>query len=155
MSQQPTPPAQTHTLELRRTYQAIPERLFAAWSNPEFINAWFHPHPEMTTQSEVDLREGGRYQIEMYPPGQTADPYTVFGHYQTIQEPHKLSFTWQWAHEDEALRSLITVQFTPLTPTTTELILTHSQLANEEEKTNHNQGWVGTFDRLQEWVEKG
>lgn len=150
MSQQTTAPAQT--LQLRRTYQATPERLFAAWSNPEFLNAWFHPNSTMTTKSEVDLREGGRYRIEMYPPGQTADPYVVLGRYQTIQKPDKLAFTWQWSHEDETMRSLVTVEFKPVDNTTTELILTHSQLANEEEKTNHTEGWVGTFDRLQEWL---
>lgn len=146
MSQQPTDT--TQTLQLRRTYNASPERLFAAWTDPQLLNQWFRPNPALKTTTEVDLREGGRYRIEMQPP--EGDPYVVVGEYETIAKPDRITFSWRWLHENMA--SFVTVEFNAVDETSTEIVLTHEQLANEDEKNNHTQGWLGCYDRLEEFL---
>lgn len=147
MSQPPT--ATTQTLELRRTYNASPERLFAAWTDPQLLNQWFRPNPALTTITAVDLQHGGRYRIEMHPP--EGDPYVVVGQYELIDKPHKLTFSWRWLNDE--VKSLVTVEFKPLDEQATEIILTHEQLINEEDKNNHKAGWFGCYDRLQEFLD--
>lgn len=146
MSQPPV--ATTQTLELRRTYQASAERLFAAWTDPQLLNQWFRPNPALTTKTAVDLQEGGRYRIEMH--RSEGEPYVVIGQYELIDKPHKLAFSWQWAHEE--VKSMVTVEFKPVDEQSTEIILTHTQLADEEDKNNHQQGWLGCYDRLEEFL---
>lgn len=48
------------TFTIERTYKAPPERVFAAWSNPEQKRAWFVEGEGWTIDAhEMDFREGG------------------------------------------------------------------------------------------------
>ena len=57
------------SLRVERTYDASPEEVFDAWTNPEVLRRWWAVHPEGTTPiAEVDLRVGGRYRLSMESP---------------------------------------------------------------------------------------
>ena len=53
------------TTTLSKRFDASPEVVFDAWTDPEGMGAWFSP---MTTASvpKLDLRVGGDFQIDMH-----------------------------------------------------------------------------------------
>lgn len=55
-------------LTLERTFDAPPEKVFKAWTDPEILKQWFAPKPWSITQAKVDLRPGGVFQIVMRSP---------------------------------------------------------------------------------------
>lgn len=53
--------AQSHALTLTRLIPAPPVEVFAAWTTPERIQAWWGPYGMTTSVGELDLRPGGRF----------------------------------------------------------------------------------------------
>ncbi len=85
----------THSLKLVRTFDASPEEVYRAWTDPSVIKRWFGPTPEFsTTIAEVDLKVGGKYRIGMKSPD--GELYVATGVYQEIVPNEKLAFTWRW-----------------------------------------------------------
>jgi len=138
---------------LRRQYQASPELVYDAWTQPEQMKQWFAPSDDCSNPFiEVDLREGGEYRIGFR--SAEGEDAVVGGKYLIVQPPQKLSFTWQWEspHEFEQHETLVTVEFLGRDGGT-ELVLTHERFPNEKMLGLHDQGWNGTLDRLAKAVE--
>jgi len=57
--------------------------------------------------------------------------------------------TWKWEHEEED--TLITLSFKP-SGKGTEIVLLHENFATSERRDSHQNGWIGTFDRLARYV---
>ena len=55
-------------LVLERTVPVSPEKVWAAWTQPELMVQWFTPAPWKTVSCDVDLRPGGRFYITMESP---------------------------------------------------------------------------------------
>ena len=53
------------SLTLRRRLNAAPEKVYAAWADPQKLMQWFGPSQVTagTVRADVDLRVGGRYRI--------------------------------------------------------------------------------------------
>ena len=134
------------SLELKRVFQASLAQLYQAWTDPEMMGEWFCPDAKMRSSCALDLRVGGRYEIQMHP--QEGDPFVVAGVYQEIIPNEKLVFTWRWQGVEGAGESLVTVLFQPISERETELTLQHERFLNEEDRDNHAEGWEGTFDQL-------
>ena len=65
--------AATETLVLRHHYDAKPEQVFQAWSDPKALGEWFGPHSHQCKVEKYDFRDNGDYQIRMIPVGEDAD----------------------------------------------------------------------------------
>jgi hypothetical protein len=49
------------SLRLERRYEAAPEKVWRAWTDPQALTAWFGPgEANSVTLAEVDLRVGGQ-----------------------------------------------------------------------------------------------
>lgn len=134
------------SVELKRIFQAPLARLYQAWTDPEMMDEWFHPDAKMRSTCTVDLRVGGRYEIQMHP--QEGDPNVAVGVYQEIIPNEKLVFTWRWQGVEDAKDSLVTVLFRPIGEGETELTLQHERFLNEEDRDIHAEGWEGVFNQL-------
>lgn len=133
-------------LELDRTFAASPERVFAAWTQPEELKQWFAPSPDTKNPVvDVDLRVGGRYRIVMESP--TGDRYTVSGEFKEVSRPDKLAYTWSWEHEPKE-ETLVTVTFHAAPGQGTRMKLVHERFATEESRNKHEEGWTGCLVRL-------
>ncbi len=55
-------------LVLERTIAVAPDRVWAAWTEPELILQWFTPAPWKTVACDIDVRPGGRSIITMESP---------------------------------------------------------------------------------------
>ena len=82
-------------LVVRRHIAASPERVFAAWTQPEHLRAWWGPAGVSCPEAEVDLRVGGRYRIA----NQMSNGAVVWiaGVFERVDEPARLVYSW--AHE--------------------------------------------------------
>ena len=97
------------SLRVERTFDASPEEVFDAWTNPEVLRRWWRPNPAWSTPvAEVDLRVGGRYRISMEDP-ESGTKHTAGGKYSEVSRPQRLVYSWQWEQDDGRLGHASTV----------------------------------------------
>jgi uncharacterized protein YndB with AHSA1/START domain len=140
------------SLRLERTYEASPEEVFDAWTNPEVLRRWWKVNPEGSTPiAEVDLRVGGRYRLSMEDP--TGTTHTVGGEYQEVSRPKRLVYSWCWEQDNGQPDhvSTVTVEF-HADGEHTNLVLEHTGLASSESRDQHAHGWNACLDILQSRV---
>lgn len=126
---------------IRRTFPYSQDKLWAAWTEPAALKSWFHPGPDLVTPvAEVDLRENGRYHMEIF-------GSHVHGEYKEVKPHDKLVFTWYW-QDYEHMTTLVTVEFLAQGTAETEVVLTHERFANIEERDSHEGGWYGCLEQL-------
>ena len=138
-------------LRMERRYDAAPEAVFDAWTNPEVLRRWWAAAPGWETPAaEVDLRAGGRYRLTMRDP-QAGAEHTVGGEYVEVRRPDRLTYTWAWEPEpggpDMGPPSRVTVDFVA-DGAGTRVELTHSGLATEPSRAQHEHGWNACLDNL-------
>ncbi len=70
----------------------VPRRLvWAAWTQPQHLMKWFTPAPWKTTDCQIDLRPGGRFQTTMQ--GPEGPGFTNTGCYLQVVENELLVWT--------------------------------------------------------------
>jgi uncharacterized protein YndB with AHSA1/START domain len=144
MTAQASTAAQT-SLVLKRVFSVPREKVFEAWNNPEMLKQWLAPAGYSTPEAEVDLRVGGRYRVVMRHDEKGA-VHTAVGEYREITSPERLVFTWMWEEGDQH-EMLITIDFRE-EGGSTEMIFKHERFASTEDRTNHEQGWTSSFEKL-------
>jgi uncharacterized protein YndB with AHSA1/START domain len=97
------------TFVLERTYDASPDRVFAAWSDPEAKARWFDGSEG---EVELDFRVGGRERRRGTLPDGRA--YTFQALYQDIVQARRIVFTYDMLLDETRISvSVATVQFRP------------------------------------------
>lgn len=140
------PAAQTApSLTLRRRLNARPEKIYAAWTDPEKMMQWWGPKGHTATSIETDLRVGGRFRAVMFGEGER---HEVSGIYKEVVPNQKLVFSWAWISTPER-RSQVTISLKP-DGDATWLTLTHEQFFDEGARDGHNHGWTSALDKLEE-----
>ncbi|HTP69829.1 MAG TPA: SRPBCC domain-containing protein [Dongiaceae bacterium] len=135
------------TLQIRRTFAAPRERVYRAWTDAKQFALWFHPTVEYTTIiTQMDLRNGGAYKLEMHHKGGNVSK--LEGRYKEVNPPEKLVFTWRWQHIEGSPETLVSVEFHDLGEST-EILLKHSNFTTIEQRDKHNEGWTGCFVLLE------
>jgi uncharacterized protein YndB with AHSA1/START domain len=137
-------------LRLEHSFQATPEEVFDAWTNPVVLMRWWAMRPTQSPGTcEVDLRVGGRYLLQMR--DDTGDVVAVAGEYREVDRPHRLVFTWCW-QGDGMLHpghvSVVSIEFVARGDRTT-VVLEHGELASEDSRNGHAAGWRGVLESLE------
>ena len=133
----------------RRRFRATRERVFRAFTDAAELSRWFSPSEDIATDIiELDLREGGAYRFGFHVSDGVVD--YVLGTFREVSAPRRLVFTWTWAEPDPhaGIETLVTVELLEHGQET-EVVVTHERFPNEETRARHEEGWQGTFDRLQ------
>lgn len=104
----------THTVALRRAYDAPIEDVWDAITDPERIGRWFLP-------VTGEFRLGGSYQLEGNAHGEITE----------CEPPKRFTITWIFGDD----HTLVTVELTSLAPAKTEFQLEHHVTDNEHWKT--------------------
>jgi uncharacterized protein YndB with AHSA1/START domain len=134
------------SLRVERSYDASPEEVFDAWTNPEVLRRWWAVHPGGTTPvAEVDLRPGGRYRLSME--GPDGARHTVQGEYREVDRPNRLVYSWQWELDAGSLgpASTVTVEFRT-EGARTAVVLNHEGLPDADSRNRHAQGWAACMN---------
>lgn len=141
-------------LHLERLFDAPPERLFAAWTDPSLLRRWFAAEPGWTTpEAEVDIRVGGSYRLSMR--GTDGIVRTVVGEYLEVDPPHRLVYTWRWlAHGDRAADEIATVVSVDFVAEgqRTRVVLEQRGHESKADLDSHDRGWRGCLDKLEQLV---
>jgi uncharacterized protein YndB with AHSA1/START domain len=138
------PPA---AVELRRVFDAPPEVVFRAWTQPEALKAWWCPSGWSATQVEIDLRAGGIYRIAMRRPAGGAE-IGMHGRFIEVLPPCRLVYTWRWEGAFAGMpETRVTVELVRVAAGT-ELTLRHEHFADAGIRHQHRSGWLIACERL-------
>ena len=89
----------THsTFVIERTYQASPERVFEAWSDPASKALWFGPPQKPQGAHSLDFRVGGSEHLTV--PNPDGATYSFDAVYQDIVPGQRIIYTYDM-HRDE------------------------------------------------------
>lgn len=124
------------------TVDAAPERVFAAFTEPAELAAWFWP-PRFETAYRLDVREGGEFRLR----SDTMD-LGVRGRYLEVRPSDRLAMTWQWDGEDE--QSHVLIELRDAGEGRTIATVTHSASPTVQARDGHAQGWQHCLARLVE-----
>jgi uncharacterized protein YndB with AHSA1/START domain len=145
MSAQASPAAVKPSLTLKRRFNATPQMLFSAWTDPRQLVKWFGPDSGDVTRAETDVRVGGRYVVEFNT--EDGEHHHVSGTYREVVPNEKLVFTWQWVTMPER-QSLVNVHIKP-DGDGALLTLHHEHFFDEGARDRHQMGWTGSLDKLE------
>jgi uncharacterized protein YndB with AHSA1/START domain len=135
------------SLTLARRIKAAPEKIYAAWTEPENLIRWFGPAmvKQETIHADIDARVGGRYRISF--DDDRGEHHEVGGTYRELVPHSRLVFSWAWRSTPER-ESQVMVLLKP-DGAGTLLTLHHEQLFDAAARNAHEHGWTGTLDKLQ------
>jgi uncharacterized protein YndB with AHSA1/START domain len=138
------------SLTLTRRINAAPEKVYAAWIDPQKLSRWFGPSsvkPE-TVRAAIDARPGGRYHISF--DNDRGEHHEFGGVYRELVPNSRLVFSWAWSSTPER-ESQVTVSL-KADGGGTLLTLLHEQLFDVPARDAHGHGWIGTLDRLEAYL---
>ena len=78
----------THTIRLKRVFDASRAEMFEAWTKPEYVTCWWDAAGEPLTACEIDLRVDGAFRFVTK--GRPEMPFA--GTYREIAPPGRLVF---------------------------------------------------------------
>jgi uncharacterized protein YndB with AHSA1/START domain len=132
------------SLTLKRRLNAPPQKVYAAWTDPEKILRWFGPDSGHVNDAETDVRVGGRYAVTFTT--EDGERHHVSGVYREVVPNEKLVFTWAWRTMPER-ESLVTIAIKPDGAGST-LTLIHEQFFDEPARDRHRDGWNACLGKL-------
>lgn len=133
-------------LQIKRSFNAPREKVYKAWTDAGALSQWFRPSDQHQTIIEkLDVKKGGKYRIIMKNPENVAHP--LVGEFVEVKPEEKLVYTWEWEDGISPGVSRVTVEFYDHGEST-ELLLTHELLPNQEEQQKHSHGWNACLDSL-------
>ena len=136
------------SLTLTRRFRARPEKVWAAWTDPEKLIGWFCTSKARpgSFRAELDVRVGGRYRVSF--DMESGEHSEVGGVYREVVTNERLVFSWAW-HSTPERESLVTVSIKP-DGAGALMIFTHEQFFDEAARDNHAKGWDELFTQLEQ-----
>lgn len=135
------------TLIIRRSFAAPPERVYAAWMQPELFALWIGPEGVSCDLLDMTPVEGGHFRLDMnLSDGRVI---AVAGTYTLLRPTDRIEFTWGAA--DGSITTRATVLLRPIA-TGCEMEF-HHHLPGAEMVASHRDGWDSAFNKLQRSVE--
>ncbi len=136
------------SLTLKRHFKAPPEKVYAAWTDPQQLMQWFGPAGAKMAVAKADVKVGGKFAAGFSTPD--GERHDVSGIYREVMPNRKLIFTWAWRTTPER-ESLLTLTFKP-DGEGTMFTLLHEQFFDQAARDGHERGWTGTMDKLANFV---
>jgi uncharacterized protein YndB with AHSA1/START domain len=102
-------PEAERSIVLSRRFDAPRELVFAAWTRPEHVAAWFGPDGFTLTTYEMDVRPGGRWHFTMHGPDGTDYPNLI--RYREVVAPSHLVYDQNGGDDDPTPPFHVTVTF--------------------------------------------
>jgi uncharacterized protein YndB with AHSA1/START domain len=149
----PAKPKAEFELVLERVFDAPPEKVFRAWTDPELLKQWFVPKPWKLASVDYDVRPGGKANLVMADPDGNEYPNT--GVFLEIVPNRKIvttdAFTEGWVPSGKPFMAAETT-FEPApggkTKYTARAMHWNAESKAEHEKMGFHEGWGQAADQL-------
>jgi uncharacterized protein YndB with AHSA1/START domain len=137
------------SLTFKRHLNAPPEKVYAAWTDPEKIIRWFGRSDAKpgSFEADIDARIGGHFRVSF---STDNEYYQVGGVYREVVPNQRLVFSWAW-HSTPERESLVTVSL-QREGDGTLLTLCHEQFIDQAARDGHERGWIGALDKLEKYL---
>lgn len=89
-----TTPSDTE-IRIERTFDAPPEVLWEAYTDPELLEQWLGPRDRPMTVEHMDVRPGGTYRWTT--PGRDGPELAFFGEFRRVEPPRVLETTFNYS----------------------------------------------------------
>lgn len=135
------------SLTVRRTFDASPERVFRAFTDPEELEQWYAPGEVTTRIHTVEPEPDGAFSLSFLDGANRTD---IEGRFLEVVENERLVHTWLYPGETE---SLVTIEFEDVADGTT-VVLTHEnigayqELSDRENVEGYAKGWITALGTL-------
>ena len=145
-------PVETDTVRVERTYDAPPEAVFDAWTNPEVLRRWWRrSQSDSVEATDVDLRVGVAHRQAVG--AADGEEHTVVGEYREVERPHRLVYSWAWQGTGPTAghESLVVVSFNAHGDgdgVRTTVVIEQSNFFDETSRERHGAGWNAVLDTL-------
>ena len=143
------------SVRLQRVFDATPDIIFAAFTEPDQLLQWWGPAGIDTTEAAVDLAPGGEFRVTMRAvDGSYEGP--MIGRFVEIVPPRRLVFEIH-THCNGAPglfdatklpTTTVAIELRALEDGRTELTLTHTGFDNPVAADAHTGGWGSSLDKL-------
>ncbi|MBI3768238.1 MAG: SRPBCC domain-containing protein [Deltaproteobacteria bacterium] len=138
------------TVTARQRYDAPPDLVFRAFTEPALLTRWFSPSADVAIEVLAhDLRPTGRYRFRY----RQADGETsvVTGQFCEVSRPRRLVCTWTWEPPDAhaGIETLLTIDLVP-DGEGTLVSVTHERFPDQKSRDRHDSGWHTTLPRLRQ-----
>jgi uncharacterized protein YndB with AHSA1/START domain len=136
----------THDLRLERVFEAPPEIVFDAFTDPAAQYDLYAGAPDWVVESECDLRVGGRWTITFGPPGR--EPARETNVFDEIDRPRRLVYRSTMALPDgSSVGTQMEVSFEPENGKTRMTII-QSGFPSAGLRDEFGGGWASILDAL-------
>ena len=145
-------------LIMTRLIDAVPARVYAAWTQPELLKLWFAPLPWTTPIAELDVRAGGSSLIVMRAENGSDFPYQ--GVYLEVVPDQRLVFTNAYTKAWEPAAKPFTTVVLTFEPhagmTKYTALVRHWNVDDREahEKMGFHKGWPVCAQQLADLIEE-
>lgn len=135
-------------VEVRRRFDAAPELVFAAFTDPRLVRRWLKPSPDVSLDVVTyEFAPGGCYRFAYTTPGEPL--MHVIGVFALIEPPSRIVFSWNIEPPDvhAGIRSEVRVAINALEDGC-ELLIRHVNLSRAGAPQRHAEGWRGALEGL-------
>jgi len=151
MSRLPAKPTReplAEPLVVRRRIHGIREKVFAAWTRPERLIHWWGAQGVSCAGVDIDWRVGGSFRIaNQYPDGTVAWRKGIL---ELIDAPVQLAYSLELGSQSKR-SELVTVRFAERDGST-EVVVIHEWIPDNETRARHEHEWVDCLDALVRYV---
>ena len=141
----------SHDLRVERWFDATPEEVFDAYTDPAAQREWYQDQPGWIVQAECDLRVGGQWTVAFGPPG--AEPYRETNVFKQVDRPRRLVYTSRVTMPDGSGFDTGMVVTFQERDGRTQMTIVHTGFPSAELRDDHRGGWPGFLDRLERVVD--
>jgi uncharacterized protein YndB with AHSA1/START domain len=135
-------------LAIERHFAAPPPFVFALWSRPSLVSAWWGPAGHHLSTCEMDFRPGGRWRFDMARDGVD---HAIHGVYHEIVADRRLQFSYHFDAFD--VHSVVSVRLAA-EGDGSRLAFLQTGFPDDHHRDGHGGGWTSTFDILQDLLLK-
>lgn len=140
----------SHDLRLERLFDAAPEVVFDAYTDPDAQKELYADAPDWIVESECDLRVGGRWTIAFGPPG--SEPARETNFFEQVDRPHLLVYASTMTLPDgSSLDTTMRVTF-ELENGKTRMGIVQSGFPTADLRDEFGGGWASILDGLERVV---
>ena len=140
----------SYELRLERLFDATPEEVFDAFTDPEAQRQWYQDREGWKVEPRGELRAGGRWEVAFGPPNEV--PYREENRFSEVVRPHRLAYLSTFHMPDgRSFDTTLVVTFEAKQGKTL-LTIVQSGFESARDRDDHQGGWPGFIDRLERVV---